>query len=92
MTNELETDIYATLIGVIDEKHRIAGVENAFTPGSDCDRRYQEMLDCRERIQERLGTEDDEDMEKLIVTLESIQATLCIKMFRLGLQLGNRNV
>ena len=86
MTHELETDIYATLIGVIDEKHRVPGVENAFAPGSYCDRRYQEMMDCRQRIWDRLGAEDDEDVEALIMAMESIQTALCMKMFRLGLQ------
>ena len=84
MSEELETDIYATLIGVIDEKHRISGVENAFAPGSYCDRRYQDMMDCRQRLWERLGSEDDEDVERLIMAMESIQTALCIKMFRLG--------
>ena len=63
MDNELLTDIYATLIGVIDEKHRVPGIENAFAPGSYCDRRYEDMMDHRQRIWERLGAEDDEDLE-----------------------------
>ena len=86
MTDELETDIYATLIGVIDEKHRVPGVENAFAPGSYCDRRYQDMMDCRQRLYDRLGSEEDEDVEALIMAMESIQTALCIKMFRLGLR------
>ena len=86
MTDELETDIYATLIGVIDEKHRVPGVENAFAPGSYCDRRYQDMMDCRQRLYDRLGSEEDEDVEALIMAMESIQTALCIEMFRLGLR------
>ena len=88
MTNELETDIYATLIGVMEEKNRIPGVENAFAPGSYCDKCYEEMMDCRERIQQRLGVEDDEDVEGMVIALESIQTDLCIRMFRLGRQFG----
>lgn len=91
MTEELEVDIYATLIGVTDEEHRVPGVENAFAPGSYCDRRYQDMLDCRQRLWNRLGSEDDEDVESMIIALESIQTALCIKMFRLGYDLAVRN-
>ena len=91
MNRELEEDIYATLIGVIDEKHRVPGVENALAPGGDCDRLYQDMLDCRQRIWDRLGSEDDEDVERLVMAMESIQRSLCIRMFRLGYHLAVRN-
>ena len=81
-------DIYATLIGVQTEEHRVPGVENAFAPGEYCARRYADVTACRQRLWERLACEDDEDLEQLLCAMESIQAELCRKMFEYGIKFG----
>ena len=79
-------DVYATLIGVQEEG--VPGVENAFAPGAYCARRYEDMTAHRQRLWERLGCEDDEDIEQILCAMESIQAELCRKMFEYGMKLG----
>lgn len=90
MTSKLENDIYATLIGVIDRKHRVPGVENAFAPGEYCDRMYEKMLDYRERLLLRLGVEEDEDIEGMLVCMNSIEVALCTKMFEYGVKFADQ--
>ena len=80
-------DVYATLIGVQEEG--VPGVENAFAPGAYCARRYEDMTAHRQRLWERLGCEDDEDIEQILCAMESIQAELCRKMFEYGMKFGN---
>ena len=80
-------DVYATLIGVQEEG--VPGVENAFAPGEYCARRYEDMTAHRQRLWERLGCEDDEDIEQILCAMESIQAELCRKMFEYGMKFGN---
>ena len=63
MKENLVDDVYATLIGVAGEAYQVPGVENAFAPGEYCDRRYADMTAHRQRLWERLGSEDDEDID-----------------------------
>ena len=34
--------VYYTVMGEVEEDHAVPGVGNAFSPGSECDRAYQE--------------------------------------------------
>ena len=90
MKENLVDDVYATLIGVAGEAYQVPGVENAFAPGEYCDRRYADMTAHRQRLWERLGSEDDEDIEQILCAMESIQAELCRKMFEYGLRFGKQ--
>ena len=55
-------EIYSAVLG---ESHQISGVENAFGPGEYCARRYADMTAHRQRLWERLGWEDDEDIDNI---------------------------
>ena len=85
MENIVFEDVYAALTG---ESIAVPGVENAFAPGAYCARRYEDMTAHRQRLWERLGCEDDEDIEQILCAMESIQAHLCRKMFEYGLKFG----
>ena len=87
MNQEQMEDIYATLIGVQAEQFRVPGVENAFAPGTYCDQRYADLIRHRQRLWDRLGCEDDEDLEEILCAMESIQRELCFKMFEYGRKL-----
>ena len=89
MNQEWIDDIYETMIGVRQEKYRVPGVENAFGAESHCARQYEHLLACRQRLWERLGQEDDEDLEEILMATESIQRELCRKMFEYGCRFGN---
>ncbi len=43
-------DVYATMCGQIKEGYRIAGVENEFAQGKDCDRWLAQAYAAKERL------------------------------------------
>ena len=68
----------------------LAGVPNAFAPGSKCERLYADVLAAYGRLCGRLGTgEEDADVEIIIDSLLQIQRILGIEMYRLGLEHGS---
>ena len=84
MENQLEIDVYFTLLGQYGPAAAVPGVPNAYGPDSACTRHYDRMHEYRERLWQRLGSPEDEDLENLIGCLEDIQRELCIQMFRQG--------
>ena len=88
MNQEMIDDIYATMTGTMEKAYCVPGVENAFAPGSFCDACYTQMSNCRQRIWDRLGDEDDEDVERMICAMEAIQQELCRRMFEYGIRFG----
>ena len=87
MNQEQIHDVYETLIGVRGKEDQVPGVENAFAPGTYCDQRYADLIRHRQRLWDRLGCEDDEDLEEILCAMESIQRELCFKMFEYGRKL-----
>ena len=86
MNKELEQDIYFTLLGQYAPEYAVPGVPNAFAPDSVCTRAYDRMHEYRERLWQRLGVQDDEDLEHILMCMETIQQELSMQMFRLGQQ------
>ncbi len=85
-------DIYYTLIGTMQEKFRVPGVENLFAEGSYCMNSYGEMLAAYERLCNRLGVVDeDEDVEIIIDSLITIERKVSIKMFEYGMKFAANN-
>ena len=76
--------IYDTLADLTAEPFRLSGVENAFTPGSECDVLYTQAYEAGRRICGRLGVECDPDLELLMHSMEEISRILGCKMFRFG--------
>ena len=56
--------IYETMIG--EAVSECPGVADEFAPGAMCDRLYGEIYEANKRLCERLGVEDDEDVEIII--------------------------
>ena len=78
-------DIYRTLWGEIHGEYAVAGVENAFADGSECDRLYAELSQAYERLRDRLGVVDEDmDVEVIIGNMLTMQRILCEKMFLYG--------
>ena len=84
MGNQFEFDVYFTLLGQYRPADAVPGVPTVYGPDSACTRAYDRMHQYRERIWQRLGSPEDEDLEHLIGCLEDIQRELCIQMFRQG--------
>ena len=76
--------IYETLIGLREEGQRMPMVENAFSPGSECDRLYTEVYNANCRICQRLGVSEDRDVETIINNLWKISQILSMKMYEYG--------
>ncbi len=74
---DLYDDIYDTLIGNFIPEYALPWVPNAFTQGSACEQAYRRMMEARDRIEERLGTEDDEDIHCMLIEMDTIQRLLC---------------
>ena len=78
--------IYLTLIGQMEEAFCVAGVENLFEEGSECERAYSEMLEAYACLRNRLGVEnEDADVEMIINSLLKIERLVAIKMFEYGM-------
>lgn len=78
-------DIYFTVLGELASEYAVPGVENAYAPGGECDRLYNEICQARDRLYQRLGVQDeDPDVEIILGNHLLIQRILCEKMFRCG--------
>lgn len=78
-------DIYDTLCGDLLPDACVPGVENAFAPGSACERLYAEACDAREQVCQRLGVRDeDPDLERVFSALLDIARELSFHMYLLG--------
>ncbi|MBE6917704.1 MAG: hypothetical protein E7470_07400 [Ruminococcaceae bacterium] len=79
--------IYLTLIGQMEEAFCVAGVENLFEEGRECDCAYNQMLDAYARLRDRLGVEnEDADVEQIIDALRKIEKIISMKMLEYGMQ------
>ncbi len=74
-------EIYYSLIGELECP--LNWVPNAFAPGTDCEEAYARLIQARNRVQERLGTEDDPDLNQMLVQMHTIQRLLCRKALEL---------
>lgn len=80
---------YETMACHVIEGYRMPGVEDAFAEGTYCWARYQEAMDARDRLLDRLGVDDeDNDLECMISAFEDIQQKLCLQMYRYGAENG----
>lgn len=76
--------IYETLLGERLDPH--PNIENAFAEGTQCAKLYSQIYAARERLCDRLGLEEDPDVEILLDSFFEINRELCLKMFRYGQQ------
>lgn len=91
MKNQFMEDVYDTLRGVLVPQARLEGVENAFAPGTDCAKRYGQMLDAYERLCNRLGVEEeDEDVEIIITSMMAIEREISQRMYLYGAKFGGK--
>ncbi len=85
MNSEVVDTVYDLLIG---ESAPGAGnpiVENLFAEGRTCERLYGEVYDANLRLCEKLGVQEDEDVETIINSLLRISRLLGRKMFLYGM-------
>ena len=74
--------IYDSMCGFLTEEYALPDVNNAFVPGSYCDRQYERMRSAYERVCNRLKTgEEDPDLDIMVDAMENIQRELCRRIF-----------
>ncbi len=69
--------IYYSLIGELNEGEAREGIPNAFAPGSECDCAYTRLIEARNRVVEKMGTDDDPDLSQMLTQMNTIQRALC---------------
>ena len=80
-------NVYDTLTGSLWEEYGIPDVQNAYAPGTPCNRLYQQIYWANRRLCARLGQkEDDPDVELIINSFLEINRILCLEMYRYGKQ------
>ncbi len=85
--------VYDLMNGLYD-MHQFAGkearfIESEFEEGKYCQEKYQEVYDASRRLCERLGVDEDDDIEKIIDSLLDMQKYLCCKMYDYGCMFGS---
>lgn len=74
--------IYLSMLGELTEP--VPGVENAFAPGQPCEKLYQQIYDAKCRLCDRLGEEENDDLESILDSFFEINRQMCLRMYRLG--------
>lgn len=92
MQTELKEQIYGIMNGDIDRENTdipdTLAVSDEFTEGSECNRLYQQVYEAKLRLSERLGKDEDNDVEAIIGALGSITHIMALKMYDVGAQAG----
>ena len=90
---EIKEQIYEAVNGayVNAEDYVVAGVqvEDEFAEGKDCNKLYAEVFNAKMRLNERLGTDEDKDVEIIIDSMYSIVREISMKMFDYGMKFGS---
>lgn len=85
---EFKQLIYDLMNGSLDlENYPVkesAFVENEFAQGKYCDKAYEQIYEANRRLCQRLGVQEDKDVETIISNFFGINEYLCMKMFDYG--------
>lgn len=82
-TEKFKEKIYHLMIGAFDLEHYPIQ-ESQYEEGKFCDKAYAEVYNANRRICERLGVDEDKDVELIISNLIDIGKHLSMKMYDYG--------
>ena len=71
--------IYLSMIGDLITPWE--GIEDEYAQGSQCDLLYQQSCAARDRLCQKLNTEEDMDLELIFDCFSAITKHLCCKMY-----------
>ena len=88
MTEKREDIIYHLMNGSynMDEfcETGFEDIENEFAEGKECSELYKEVYEANRSLCERLGVEENKDVEKIINSMFDIAEILAKKMYHYG--------
>lgn len=76
--------VYDSLWGQVKEEYRLPWVEDAAEMGTPSMDLYGRAVEHAWEVSERLGAEEDPQVEQIIQDLLELQRMLCLKMFDYG--------
>ena len=82
--------IYLSMMGELVQP--LDGIPNAFATGQPCHMLYQKIYAARCRLCDRLGVEEDADLESILDCFFEINRELCLRMYHLGTEHALRNL
>ena len=85
--------IYDALNGQICDEYIVGNgvlLKNLFGEGSECDELYEEAYAAKMRLNQRLGTEDDSDVECIFRNMGRVMHIIAMGMFDYGFVLGEK--
>ena len=84
MEDKIAEMVYNRLLGHNLMETEVYQVENLFEEGSRCDELYQEIYEANLRLCQRLGVEEDRDIQTIIDAFWEINRLVGEKMYRHG--------
>ena len=84
--------VYQILLGRVDLERTVVpanvDIPDMFAKGTECARLYNEMYKTRAKLENRLGTTDDPDVQCMIECMEAMNRCIAKEMYRLGALYG----
>ena len=84
MELKVANKVYDLLTGEDISAAELPDVENMFADGRTCEELYAAVYEANLRLCERLGVQEDPDVELIINSLLRISRLLSLKMFQYG--------
>lgn len=92
---ETKEKIYEAISGMYAglENYEIEGirVKDEYGPEGDVRKIYEQVFEARERLNKRLGVDDDKDVHEVVSGMEDIMKIVGMKMYEYGYLMGRRN-
>ena len=86
MNTKFAETVYDLLTGECSPQMGDPVIENMFAEGRTCEQLYNDVYDANLRLCERLGVQEDQDVELIINSLLHISRLLGKKMFLYGVK------
>lgn len=91
---EIREQIYEAANGmyVNAEDYVVAGIqiEDEFAEGKNCSKYYEYVYNAKQRLNDRLKTDEDIDVEIIISRMDDITREIAMKMFDYGVMIGSK--
>ena len=87
--------IYQIMNGDMDLEHislvEDIGIEDEFSENRECEQLYGEVYNAKLRLAEKLGEDEDADVEQIINCMSKISRILSLKMYDYASEIQNKN-